>query len=62
MTLDSLKSFFAENGNVLGARVSRVPRTSKSSGFGFVSFSSEEEVEAAISSFNDAVSFYILNV
>ncbi|XP_076945090.1 small ribosomal subunit protein cS22-like [Bidens hawaiensis] len=55
VTSDSLKSFFAEKGNVLGAKVSRVPGTSKSSGFGFVSFSSDEEVEAAISSFNDAV-------
>ncbi|KAI7734549.1 hypothetical protein M8C21_025077 [Ambrosia artemisiifolia] len=55
MTSESLKSFFADKGNVLGAKVSRVPGTSKSSGFGFVSFSSEEEVEAAISSFNDAV-------
>lgn len=55
VTSDSLKSFFADKGNVLGAKVSRVPGTSKSSGFGFVSFSSEEEVEAAISSFNDAV-------
>ncbi|XP_071709061.1 uncharacterized protein [Rutidosis leptorrhynchoides] len=55
VTSDSLKSFFADKGNVLGAKVSRVPGTSKSTGFGFVSFSSEEEVEAAISSFNDAV-------
>lgn len=55
VTSDSLKSFFAEKGNVVGAKVSRVPGTSKSSGFGFVSFSTEEEVEAAISSFNDAV-------
>ncbi|KAD4982521.1 hypothetical protein R6Q59_002128 [Mikania micrantha] len=55
VTSDSLKSFFAEKGNVVGAKVSRVPGTSKSSGFGFVSFSSEEEVEAAIASFNDAV-------
>nr|XP_043623774.1 30S ribosomal protein 2, chloroplastic [Erigeron canadensis] len=55
VTSESLKSFFADKGNVLGAKVSRVPGTSKSSGFGFVSFSSEEEVEAAISSFNDAV-------
>ncbi|KAI3764805.1 hypothetical protein L2E82_14821 [Cichorium intybus] len=55
VTSESLKTFFAEKGNVLGAKVSRVPGTSKSSGFGFVSFSSEEEVEAAVSSFNDAV-------
>ncbi|RRT70416.1 hypothetical protein B296_00012690 [Ensete ventricosum] len=44
------------NDTVLGAKVSRVPGTSKSSGFGFVSFSSDEEVEAAIASFNNAVS------
>lgn len=55
VTSESLKTFFAEKGNVVGAKVSRVPGTSKSSGFGFVSFSSEEEVEAAVSSFNDAV-------
>ncbi|KAJ9563245.1 hypothetical protein OSB04_008405, partial [Centaurea solstitialis] len=55
VTSDSLKTFFAEKGNVVGAKVSRVPGTSKSTGFGFVSFSSEEEVEAAISSFNNAV-------
>ncbi|XP_076886548.1 small ribosomal subunit protein cS22-like [Bidens hawaiensis] len=55
VTSDSLKSLFAEKGNVVGAKVSRVPGTSKSSGFGFVSFSSEEEVEAAILAFNDAV-------
>ncbi|KAK1424908.1 hypothetical protein QVD17_20249 [Tagetes erecta] len=51
---DSLKSFFAEKRDVLGAKVSQVLETSKSSGFGFVSFSFEEEVEVAISSFNDA--------
>ncbi|XP_076914736.1 small ribosomal subunit protein cS22-like [Bidens hawaiensis] len=55
VTSDSFKSFFAEKGNAVGVKVSRVPGTSKSSGFGFVSFSSEEEVEAAILAFNDAV-------
>lgn len=55
VTTDSLKSFFAEKGKVLSAKVSRVPGTSKSSGYGFVSFSSEEDVEAAISSLNNAV-------
>ncbi|KAH6767652.1 RNA-binding family protein [Perilla frutescens var. hirtella] len=55
VTTDSLKSFFAEKGKVLSAKVSRVPGTSKSSGYGFVTFSSEEDVEAAISSLNNAV-------
>lgn len=49
-----LSKFFSERGKVLGAKVSRVPGTSKSSGFGFVTFSSEEDVEAAISSCNNA--------
>ena len=57
VTTDSLKTFFSEKGKVLSAKVSRVPGTSKSSGFGFVSFSSEEDVEASISSLNNAVSF-----
>lgn len=53
VTSEILKSFFADKGNVLSAKVSRVPGTSKSSGFGFVSFSSEEDVDAAVSSFNN---------
>jgi len=57
VTSDSLKNFFSEKANALSAKVSRVPGTSKSSGFGFVTFSSDEDVEAAISSFNNAVSF-----
>lgn len=55
VTSDMLSKFFSEKGKVLGAKISRVPGTSKSSGFGFVSFSSEEEVEAAISSLNNTV-------
>ncbi|KAJ9685766.1 hypothetical protein PVL29_017708 [Vitis rotundifolia] len=55
VTTDTLTQFFSEKGGkVLSAKVSRVPGTSKSSGFGFVSFSSEEDVEAAISSCNNA--------
>lgn len=57
VTTDILKSFFAEKGKVLSAKVSRVPGTSKSSGYGFVTFSSEEDVESAISSLNNAVGF-----
>lgn len=56
VTSEVLSKFFSEKGKVLSAKVSRVPGTSKSSGFGFVTFSSDEDVEAAISSFNNAVS------
>ncbi|KAK7243618.1 hypothetical protein RIF29_38424 [Crotalaria pallida] len=55
VTSDSLKNFFSEKGKVLSAKVSRVPGTSKSTGFGFVTFSSDEDVEAAISSFNNSL-------
>ncbi|XP_054811616.1 30S ribosomal protein 2, chloroplastic [Prosopis cineraria] len=55
VTTDVLKDFFSSNGNVLSAKVSRVPGTSKSTGFGFVSFSSAEDVDAAISSFNNSL-------
>lgn len=55
VTNELLKDFFSEKGNVLGAKVQRTPGTSKSSGFGFVCFSSDEEVEAAIEALNNAV-------
>jgi len=60
VTTDTLKKFFSEKGKVLSAKVSRVPGTSKSSGYGFVTFSSEEDVEAAISSLNNSVSCLLL--
>lgn len=56
VTSDILKEFFSEKANAVSAKVSRVPGTSKSSGYGFVSFSSEEDVETAVSSLNNAVS------
>lgn len=56
VTNELLKDFFSEKGKVLGAKVQRTPGTSKSNGFGFVSFSSEEEVEAAIQALNNSVS------
>ncbi|KAF2319427.1 hypothetical protein GH714_015751 [Hevea brasiliensis] len=55
VTTEMLKNFFSEKGQVLSAKVSRVPGTSKSSGYGFVTFSSDEDVEAAISSFNNSL-------
>lgn len=60
VTTDKLKDFFAGKGKVLSAKVSRVPGTSKSTGFGFVTFSSEGDVEAAISSLNNGVSMLTL--
>ncbi|CAM8968029.1 unnamed protein product [Rhodiola kirilowii] len=54
VTSDSLVKFFSEKVKVVGAKISTVPGTSKSSGFGFVTFSSDEDVEAAITSFNNA--------
>ncbi|CAK7330737.1 unnamed protein product [Dovyalis caffra] len=55
VTTDTLKKYFSEKAKVLSAKVSRVPGTSKSSGFGFVTFSSEEDVEVAISSLNNSL-------
>ncbi|CAN1797281.1 30S ribosomal protein 2, chloroplastic [Linum perenne] len=54
VTTDMLKTFFSDKANVLSAKVSRLPGTSKSSGFGFVTFSSDEDVQVAISSFNNS--------
>uniref|UniRef100_A0A7N0UCH9 Small ribosomal subunit protein cS22 n=1 Tax=Kalanchoe fedtschenkoi TaxID=63787 RepID=A0A7N0UCH9_KALFE len=54
VTSESLIKLFSDTVKVVGAKVSRVPGTSKSSGFGFVTFSSDEDVEAAISAFNNA--------
>lgn len=62
VTTDILMNFFSEKGKVLSAKVSRLPGTSKSSGFGFVSFPSEEDVEPAISSFNNSVSCLLVYV
>ncbi|KAK9671435.1 hypothetical protein RND81_12G030200 [Saponaria officinalis] len=54
VTTEMLKNFFSEKGTVLSAKVQRTPGTSKSSGFGFVCFSSDDEVEAAIAALNNA--------
>lgn len=65
VTTEMLKSFFSEKVNVVSVKVQRDPgtsksrssksRSSKSRRYGFVSFSSEEEAQAAISAFNNAV-------
>lgn len=48
---DILTEVFSEYGNVLGAKV-LYDETGRSRGFGFVSFSSSSEVEAAVASLN----------
>ncbi|WVZ63885.1 hypothetical protein U9M48_013479 [Paspalum notatum var. saurae] len=53
VTTEVLKNFFSEKGQILSATVSHIPGTSKSKGYGFVTFSSEEEVEAAVATFNN---------
>lgn len=53
-TADTLRSAFERVGNVLGARVVFDRETGRSRGFGFVTFSSEADVDAAISSMNGA--------
>jgi polyadenylate-binding protein len=60
VTTETLKKKFAEKGNVLDAKVTRIPETGKSGGYGFVSFSSEADVEAAISAFNNVVIIHTL--
>nr|VDC62373.1 unnamed protein product [Brassica rapa] len=55
VTKQMLENLFSEKGKVVSAKVSRVPGTSKSSGFGFVTFSTEEDVEAAILALNNSL-------
>ncbi|CAA7390474.1 unnamed protein product [Spirodela intermedia] len=49
-----LQSFFSEVGSVVDARVVIDRETGRSKGFGFVTFSSTNEADSAISSFNGA--------
>lgn len=53
ITTETLKKKFSEKGNVLDAKVICIPQTGKSCGYGFVSFSSEADMKAAISSFSN---------
>ncbi|KAH9316262.1 hypothetical protein KI387_024889, partial [Taxus chinensis] len=48
----SLGDFFNSCANVLGAKVVYEPQTGKSHGYGFVSFSSKDDANAAIASLN----------
>ena len=51
-----LESLFAEQGKVLEARVIYDKESGRSKGFGFVTYSSAEEVKSAIESLNGVVS------
>ncbi|KAH9303075.1 hypothetical protein KI387_014658, partial [Taxus chinensis] len=53
VTTETLKNKFSEKGNVLDAKVICIPQTGKSCGYGFVSFSSEADMKAAIASLNN---------
>ena len=50
---DNLRSVFSRFGNVTDAIVMRDRETGRSRGFGFVTFSNDEEAEAAIHGMND---------
>jgi len=52
-TDDSLRSTFEQFGNVLDSIVMRDRETGRSRGFGFVTYSSEQEADAAIGALND---------
>ncbi|CAH9085514.1 unnamed protein product [Cuscuta epithymum] len=56
VTTEILTKYFSEKGmKVVSAKVCRAPGTSKSSGYGFVTFSADNDVESAISSFNNTL-------
>jgi len=50
---DSLKTAFSEFGNVVDSIVMKDRETGRSRGFGFVTFNSSEEADAAINGLND---------
>lgn len=55
VTSESLTEVFQEYGNVVGARVLYDGDTGRSRGYGFVCYSSKQEMDAALESLNGAV-------
>lgn len=55
----ALENLFSEQGKVMEAKVVYDRETGRSRGFGFVTYSSAEEVNSAIESLDGAVSFYV---
>uniref|UniRef100_A0A0D6R1W4 Small ribosomal subunit protein cS22 n=1 Tax=Araucaria cunninghamii TaxID=56994 RepID=A0A0D6R1W4_ARACU len=53
VTAETLKKKFSEKAKVLDAKVPCSPETGKSLGYGFVSFSSEDDMDVAIACLND---------
>ena len=53
ITTDDLKQLFAQAGTVVDAVVITDKQTGRSKGFGFVTLSSQEEMNKAIEMFND---------
>ena len=56
VTSESLTQAFQENGNIVGARVLYDGETGRSRGYGFVSYSTKSDMEAALQSLNGLVS------
>lgn len=61
VTSELLTQAFQEHGNVVGARVLYDGETGKSRGYGFVSYETRAEMEAAIEALNGVVQVFILN-
>lgn len=55
----ALENLFSEQGKVMEAKVVYDRETGRSRGFGFVTYSSAEEVNSAIESLDGAVSFHV---
>lgn len=53
VTSDSLKELFSQFGEVLEAQIITDRSSGRSKGFGFVTFSSEEDAQKAINEMND---------
>ena len=60
VTSESLTGVFQEYGNVVGARVLYDGDTGRSRGYGFVCYSSQQEMDAGLESLNGAVVYPLL--